>query len=166
MKFNNEIAENYGIKITESYFEIFMNTIYRGPNFNWKNFYYEMLPGLIETQLWMNNSNKNWKKYLSIAVKAGQAKCLSLLQENHIDISSSERWYVYIVKCSDNTLYTGIAKDIYKRIEQHNKGKGAKYTRGRGPVTLVKSFECLTKGEALRLEYQTKQLSKKEKLAK
>jgi putative endonuclease len=75
-------------------------------------------------------------------------------------------WFVYIVECNDEdkTLYTGITTDIERRIKQHNEGKGAKYTRGRGPVTLVKSFECLTKSEALKLEYQIKQLSREEKL--
>lgn len=73
-------------------------------------------------------------------------------------------WYVYILKCSDDTLYTGITNDLEKRIQKHNEGKGAKYTRGRGPVALIKSFECLTKSEALKLEYKIKQLPKEEKL--
>jgi putative endonuclease len=74
------------------------------------------------------------------------------------------KWFVYIVECSDKTLYTGITTDIERRIKQHNEGVGAKYTRGRGPVALVKSFERLTKSDALKLEYQIKQLSKEEKL--
>jgi putative endonuclease len=73
-------------------------------------------------------------------------------------------WYVYIVECSDQTLYTGITIDIEKRIQKHNEGKGAKYTKGRGPVALVRSFECQDKGEALRLEYKIKQLPREEKL--
>lgn len=73
-------------------------------------------------------------------------------------------WYVYILKCADDTLYTGITDDIERRIRQHNEGKGAKYTRGRGPVALVKSFEFQTKGEALKEEYRIKQLSRREKL--
>lgn len=75
------------------------------------------------------------------------------------------QWYVYIVECSDLTLYTGITTDIAKRIETHNKGKGAKYTKSRGPVVLKKSFECQTKSEALKLEYKIKQLPKEEKLS-
>lgn len=75
------------------------------------------------------------------------------------------QWYVYIVECSDLTLYTGITTDIAKRIEKHNKGTGAKYTRNRGPVTLKKSHECQTKSEALKLEYKIKQLPKEEKLS-
>lgn len=79
-------------------------------------------------------------------------------------MSPSDKWFVYIVECSDKTLYTGITIDVERRIKQHNEGKGAKYTRGRGPVTLVKSFEKLTKSEALKMEYKIKQLSKEEKL--
>ena len=75
-----------------------------------------------------------------------------------------KKWYIYIIRCSDDTLYTGITTDVERRIKQHNEGSGAKYTRGRGPVALVKFFTRLTKGEALKLEYQIKQLSKEEKL--
>lgn len=74
-------------------------------------------------------------------------------------------WYVYILECSDQTLYTGITNNLEKRISKHNEGKGAKYTRGRGPVTLVRSFTCSSKSEALKLEYKIKQLSKEEKLS-
>ena len=73
-------------------------------------------------------------------------------------------WFVYILRCSDDTLYTGITNNLERRIEQHNKGKGAKYTRGRGPVALVKSFEVDSKSEALKLEFKIKKLSKEEKL--
>jgi len=79
-------------------------------------------------------------------------------------IETYQEWFIYLLQCSDGTLYTGITNDLEKRIKQHNEGKGAKYTRGRGPVALVKFFTRLTKGEALKLEYQIKQLSKKEKL--
>ncbi len=73
-------------------------------------------------------------------------------------------WFVYIVRCSDDTLYTGITNDLDRRIQQHNEGKGAKYTKGRGPVALIKSFDFATKSEALKEEYRIKQLSKEEKL--
>jgi putative endonuclease len=72
---------------------------------------------------------------------------------------------VYLLRCADGTLYTGITNNLEKRIKQHNEGKGAKYTRGRGPVALVKSFKRLTKSDALKLEYKLKKLSKAEKLA-
>lgn len=83
------------------------------------------------------------------------------------DILVNEIWYVYILECSDKkkSLYTGITNDLEKRIKQHNEGKGAKYTRGRGPVTLVKSFTCTSKSEALKLEYHIKQLPREEKLS-
>jgi putative endonuclease len=73
-------------------------------------------------------------------------------------------WFIYLLRCSDNTLYTGITNDLQRRLKQHNKGVAAKYTRGRTPVVLVKSFSRETKGEALQLEYRIKQLSHQEKL--
>jgi len=73
-------------------------------------------------------------------------------------------WTVYIIKCSDDTLYTGITNNLERRLQQHNNGTGAKYTKGRGPVSLVKSFECADRSEASKLEYQIKQLSREEKL--
>lgn len=73
-------------------------------------------------------------------------------------------WYVYIVECSDGSLYTGITTDVNKRIETHNKGKGAKYTRGRRPVKLLISFSVESKGVALKEEYRIKQLTRADKL--
>ena len=72
--------------------------------------------------------------------------------------------YVYILECSDNTLYTGYTTDPERRIEEHNSGIGAKYTRGRGPVKLVYLEEFTDKSEAMQREYEIKQFSKKEKL--
>ena len=71
--------------------------------------------------------------------------------------------YVYIVQCSDGTYYTGYTNNIKKRINAHNEGKGAKYTRGRKPVILkhVEAFD--TKSEALSREYHIKKLSRVEK---
>lgn len=74
-------------------------------------------------------------------------------------------WYVYILLCADGTLYTGIAPDVKKRLQKHNEGKGAKYTRGRTPVALVYQEECADRAEASRREYRIKQLSRAEKLA-
>ncbi len=71
--------------------------------------------------------------------------------------------YIYIVKCSDNTYYTGWTTNIEKRIEAHNSGKGAKYTKHRRPVTLVYSEAFATKEEAMRREYEIKQLTRKQK---
>lgn len=71
--------------------------------------------------------------------------------------------FVYIVKCSDDTYYTGYTTDIEQRIQTHNAGKGAKYTKSRRPVSLVYQEAFATKSEALQREYAIKQLSRKEK---
>lgn len=70
----------------------------------------------------------------------------------------------YILKCSDNSLYTGWTNDIKHRLKMHNEGKGAKYTRGRGPVQLVYLEEFDTKQEAMSKEAKIKRLTRKEKL--
>lgn len=72
-------------------------------------------------------------------------------------------WFVYILICADQTFYTGIAKDITKRQAMHEKGNGAKYTRGRGPFTLAYSEPFQTKGAALKREAEIKGLTKDEK---
>ena len=70
----------------------------------------------------------------------------------------------YIVECRDNTLYCGYSNDVEKRVSNHNKGVGAKYTKTRLPVKLVYS-ECFdTKSEAMKKEYQIKQLTRQQKL--
>ena len=72
-------------------------------------------------------------------------------------------WYVYILRCADGTLYTGSTDDVERRVAVHNSGKGAKYTRGRRPVTLVYSEELENCSAALKREYAIKQLSRREK---
>jgi len=67
-------------------------------------------------------------------------------------------WHVYIVRCADGTLYTGIARDLAARLGEHNAGRGAKYTRGRLPVELVYSEPCDDRGAALRREHAIKRL--------
>ena len=73
-------------------------------------------------------------------------------------------WYLYILRCGDGSLYTGITTDVEKRLEAHRSGKGAKYTRGRGPLELVYSQECGDHSAALRREIEIKALSREEKL--
>lgn len=73
------------------------------------------------------------------------------------------RYFVYIVECCDGTLYTGITNDLQKRIEVHNSGKGAKYTKGRTPVRLVYSEISSSHGEALRRELEIKRMTKAQK---
>lgn len=73
-------------------------------------------------------------------------------------------WFVYILKCNDGTLYTGITNDLGKRVSSHNKGTGAKYTKTRLPVELVYHEESPDRSSASKREYQIKKLSKKDKL--
>jgi putative endonuclease len=72
-------------------------------------------------------------------------------------------WYVYLVRCDDDTLYCGITTDLDRRIEEHNAGEGAKYTRGRGPVTLVYFERAEDRVEASRREHEIKQMRRSEK---
>ena len=72
-------------------------------------------------------------------------------------------WYVYILRCGDGSLYTGIARDVQARLEAHRSGKGAKYTRGRSPLELVYTEQCVTKSEALKRELAIKALPRAEK---
>ena len=67
-------------------------------------------------------------------------------------------WFVYIVECSDNTLYTGVATDIEARLAEHNAGRGAKYTRARLPVALVYSEKAKDRSTALRREHVIKRM--------
>lgn len=71
--------------------------------------------------------------------------------------------YCYILKCSDNSYYTGWTNNLEKRLQAHQEGVGAKYTRGRTPVELIYYETFLTKEEAMRREYEIKHLSRKEK---
>lgn len=72
--------------------------------------------------------------------------------------------YVYILKCCDNTLYTGWTTSLERRLKAHNSGKGAKYTKARLPVEIVYFEEFDNKIDAMKREYEIKQLSRKEKL--
>ena len=74
-------------------------------------------------------------------------------------------WCVYIVKCNDGSLYTGITNNLDKRISTHNKGKGAKYTKTRLPVTLMAHCEASDRSEASKEEYRIKKLTRVSKLA-
>ncbi len=76
-----------------------------------------------------------------------------------------ERWFVYVARCADATLYIGIARDVAARIAAHDAGRGARYTRGRGPLEVLATRRCAGKGDALRLELALKRLGRSEKLA-
>lgn len=73
-------------------------------------------------------------------------------------------WYLYIVECRDGTFYTGITTDIKKRINAHNSGRGAKYTRGRGPVKLMHLRRYGDRSSASSAEYKIKKLKRGKKI--
>ncbi|TMA18109.1 MAG: GIY-YIG nuclease family protein [Deltaproteobacteria bacterium] len=73
-------------------------------------------------------------------------------------------WHVYLVRCADGTLYAGATTDLVRRFAAHSDGKGARYTRGRGPLVLAWSEEVADRSAALRRERQIKRLSRAEKL--
>ena len=75
-----------------------------------------------------------------------------------------QNWKVYILRCGDGSLYTGISTDVARRLEEHRSGKGAKYTRSRGPLELVYEEACADKSAALRRELEIKALPRAEKL--
>lgn len=74
-------------------------------------------------------------------------------------------WYLYILRCGDDTLYTGITTDVEKRLEAHRAGKGAKYTRGRCPLELLYQELCGSHSDALRRELEVKALPREKKLS-
>ena len=74
------------------------------------------------------------------------------------------KWYVYILRCADQTLYTGITNRLQQRLRAHNAGKGAKYTKGRRPVHLLYWETCTDKSAALKREAAIKKMKRAEKL--
>ena len=74
------------------------------------------------------------------------------------------RWHVYMVRCADDSLYTGCTNDLVRRVDAHNAGKGARYTRSRRPVEVVWSVRVKDRSAALSREARIKQLSRVEKL--
>jgi putative endonuclease len=75
------------------------------------------------------------------------------------------KWIVYLLRCSDKSLYCGISNNLNNRLVNHNSGKGARYTRSRRPVEIVGISPEMTKSDALKLEYRIKQLPADEKLS-
>jgi len=75
-------------------------------------------------------------------------------------------WYVYVLRCADDTLYTGVTTDVARRVQEHNESpKGARYTRARRPVSLVHTESFETRSAACTREAAIKQLSREEKLS-
>ena len=75
------------------------------------------------------------------------------------------RWHVYMIRCADDSLYTGCTNDLLRRVTAHNAGKGARYTRSRGPVEVVWSVRVKDRSAALSREARIKRLTRSEKLA-
>ncbi len=74
-------------------------------------------------------------------------------------------WFVYIVRCADDSLYTGVATDVARRITEHNESpKGARYTASRRPVHLVYTASCATRSDAMKEEWRIKQLTRSDKM--
>jgi putative endonuclease len=80
-------------------------------------------------------------------------------------VAVRQRWFVYVLRCADGSLYTGIARDLARRVAEHNAGRGAKYTRGRRPVAVVHREVRMSRGAALRREHEIKRLSRAGKKA-
>jgi UV DNA damage endonuclease len=78
-------------------------------------------------------------------------------------VLSAETWFVYILRCADGSLYTGIAKDVSRRCEQHNAGTASRYTRSRLPVSVVYQETQTTRSLALKREAAIKAMSRQEK---
>lgn len=76
---------------------------------------------------------------------------------------STKNWVLYVLRCADDTLYCGITNDLPRRFKMHQTGKGARYTRGRGPLILVRSWPAVSKSAALKGELAFKKLSRPHK---
>ena len=107
----------------------------------------------------MRVTTENTKKTEETETKNASVKKAEKLSGN-----AAARNYTYILKCGDGSLYTGWTNDIAARLEQHRSGKGAKYTRGRGPLELVYLEVHDTKSEAMSREARIKRFTKREKL--
>ena len=81
-------------------------------------------------------------------------------------MSAAKTWVLYVLKCNDGTLYCGITNDLARRLAQHNAGKGARYTKGRGPLVVLKSWPAASMSAALKAERAFKALNKQAKQKK
>lgn len=75
-----------------------------------------------------------------------------------------KQWFLYILRCGDGSLYTGITTDVEARLDMHRSGKGAKYTRGRGSLELIYTEPCGTRSDASKREWAIKKLTREEKM--
>lgn len=81
-------------------------------------------------------------------------------------LASPDRYYVYLARCRNDTLYVGYTTDVARRIATHNAGQGGRYTRANRPLVLVATWEFHTQRDAMRAEFELKRLSRAEKLAR
>lgn len=86
-----------------------------------------------------------------------------VVQWDEEQFMSSKKWIVYLLRCSDNSLYTGITTDVERRLQEHKSGEGAKYTKSRRPVNLVYKEKVGTRSEATKREIEIKNFSKTKK---
>jgi putative endonuclease len=78
---------------------------------------------------------------------------------------TKNEWWVYVLRCADGSLYTGVTTNVERRLREHNGSKrGAKYTRSRRPVSLLGSLKCSSRSEALKMEHQVKSMTRAAKL--
>jgi predicted GIY-YIG superfamily endonuclease len=94
---------------------------------------------------------------------SGARVCISLRAPLDPLLVSRTMWFVYVLRCSDQTLYTGITTDTDRRLAEHNEGRGARYTRSRGPVALVYIERAPDRASALQREYEIKRMKAAEK---
>jgi len=83
--------------------------------------------------------------------------------EKRFPAEAQQPWFLYILRCRNNTFYTGVTKDLERRLKMHNDGKASRYTRARRPVKMIYQELCGTRVQALVRECQVKELSRKEK---
>jgi UV DNA damage endonuclease len=108
----------------------------------------------------------SWQKLritVEVEAKAKEVAVQKLLTELQASAKSDENWYVYLMRCADGSLYTGISKDVARRLEQHNAGTASRYTRSRLPVQLVHQESQSSHSLALKRELAIKALSRREK---
>jgi putative endonuclease len=90
--------------------------------------------------------------------------CYKFSEKERENMREDKLWVVYLLRCADKTIYTGVTKNIKKRIAAHNKGSASKYTRGRLPVKLLAISKRMNHAQALRLELHIKKLPKEKKI--
>lgn len=101
-------------------------------------------------------------KSLNLPVK-NEAVGDSLGQAENDRVNKAKTWYLYMVRCNKGQLYTGITTDVERRFAEHASGKGAKFLRGKGPLTLLFQKQVGSHSEALKLEFQVKKMPKSAK---